>query len=436
MSQPIVNELTRRRLIQVLGLSGAGLAAAACAGPGGSDSAENEPAPAPSTSGPVEGEVSFAHWRAEDTEVFDTLIAEFTAANPGVTVTQDISPSNDYQSTALQQIRSGNIGDAFVAFRGAQFTDMVGAGLYSSLEETEYVGNYNADLISSGMVDDVQQGLPYQLVFNMPVINTDAFEQAGITEMPADWESFLAACESLLAAGLVPISWPGGDEGNAGHLFNSMVMNNAPSDDMCTLLESGEYKCTDEWFVKTLQQYAELRPYFQPSSTGTLVEPSQQIFASGGAGMLATGSFHIAAVRALGATFPMDLLSPVTVPAADAKYEGIYNATFVLGVNTASDNQAAANAWLEFLSQPENAGAYANGTAQFVTVEGVTYDDPDLQAIEPWLERNTLLAPRFQFNDLDIRSAIESSCIKVVGGTEPEAAAAEAQNIVDQRLSR
>ena len=64
-------------------------------------------------------------------------------------------------------------------------------------------------------------------------------------------------------------------------------------------------------------------------------EPLQQLFASGKAAMLATGSFHIGAVRKLGAKFPIGLIAPITVAADKAKYEGIYNATFILGVNTA-----------------------------------------------------------------------------------------------------
>jgi raffinose/stachyose/melibiose transport system substrate-binding protein len=425
----IDQELTRRRLLQLFGAAGAGALAAACAGPGSSSRA-----PAGSVeAGPIEGEVSFAHWRAEDKAVFDQLAAEFTKANAKATIRQDISPSNDYQSTALQKIKGGSIGDAFVAFRGAQFVNMAQAGLYADLSGQSWVSNYDSNLITAGRSDGKQLGFPYQLVFNMPVTNEDALQKAGITAHPQDWEGFLAMCETLKGKGLVPMAWPGGEAGNAGQLFNCMVMNNAPSDDMCTKLEKGEYKVTDTWFVDTLKQYAQLRPYFQPNATGTAVEPAQQLFASGQAAMLVTGNFHIAAVRKLGAQFPMDLLAPITVSKDKAKYEGIYNATFILGVNTASKKQAAATAWLAFLADPKNAGVYGNGTGQHVTVKNVDYTNADLKALAPWLTRKTLLAPRFQFNDLDIRAAIEAAAVKVVGGMAPEQAADEAEKIVAQR---
>lgn len=434
----LATTLSRRRLLQLLGAGGVGAFAAACAGPGGSKKSAGATAAPKSaaSSASVKGKVSFAHWRAEDKAVFDKMIQSFEAKYPGTSVTQDISPSNDYQSSALQRIRGGAVGDVFTAFRGAQFVQMTSAGIYTDLSSQPFVSNYVASLISSGSVNGKQLGFPYQVVFNMPVTNQDLVTKADGGTPPADWNSFLALCDKLKSQGVVPMSWPGGDPGNAGQLFNSMVMNNAPSDDMCAKIESGEYKCTDDWFLTTLKQYAQLRPYFQPNSTGSAVEPCEQLFASGKAAMLVTGSYHMAAVRKLGATFPMDLISPITTTADKAKYVGIYNATFVLGVNSASKNQPAALAWLAYLSDPTNAGVYANGTSQHVSVKGVEYTNPDLKAISPWLQKKTLLAPRFQFNNLDIRNAVEGACVAVVGGKSPEQAAADAQKIVDQKRTK
>lgn len=102
-------------------------------------------------------------------------------------------------------------------------------------------------------------------------------------------------------------------------------------------------------------------------------------------------------------------------------------------MNRASTVQPAAYAFLDFLSDPANAGTYANGTGQHVTVEGVEYTNTDLKALAPWLKRKTLLAPRFQFLNLDIRTAVENAAVAVVGGTEPAKAAEEAQRVIDQK---
>jgi raffinose/stachyose/melibiose transport system substrate-binding protein len=159
------------------------------------------------------------------------------------------------------------------------------------------------------------------------------------------------------------------------------------------------------------------------------------MFTTGDAAILATGSYHIAATRALGAEFPIDLVPARTNAKGEGEYEGIYNATFILGVNSAGDNQATALAWIEFLSDPKNAGFYGDATAQHTSVAGVTYENPDLQRIAPWLDRNLALAPRFQFLDLDMRNAVEASGLAAMTGTSPEKAAEDAQKIVDERIA-
>lgn len=430
-----MSTIDRRRFLALASAVGGSAALAACAGPDTSSPGETPAAgnDGAATSGPISGDISFAHWRAEDTEVFDQLIAAFVEEHADATVTQDISPSNDYQSTALQKIRGGDVGDAFTAFRGAQFVQMASAGLFVDLSDAELVSRYIAEHITAGQSDGKQLGLPYQLVFNMPMVNEDILSEAGVSALPEDWDGWLSMCEQLKGAGFTPIAWPGGEPGNAGQLFNSMVMNNMPADDAMTGIEEGRYKVTEDWFLRTLEQYAELTPYFQANSSGTAVEPAQLLFASGEAAMLATGSYHAAGVRALGGEFPLNLAAPITTTKDEAKYEGIYNATFILGVNSASQNQDGARAWLDFLSRPENAGTYANGTGQHVTVDGVEYTNADLEAMSPWLSRTTLLAPRFQFNNLDIRNAVEGACTKVVSGTPVEQAAEDAQQIVDQQ---
>ena len=70
--------------------------------------------------------------------------------------------------------------------------------------------------------------------------------------------------------------------------------------------------------------------------------------------------------------------------------------------------------------------------AHDITSIGVDYTNPDLKHTAPWLTKKTLLAPRFQFNNLDVRNAVEGSCVAVIGGTSPQQAAEKAQTIVDQ----
>jgi raffinose/stachyose/melibiose transport system substrate-binding protein len=52
------------------------------------------------------------------------------------------------------------------------------------------------------------------------------------------------------------------------------------------------------------------------------------------------------------------------------------------------------------------------------------------------LDAPVLLAPRFQFTNLDLRSAVENACVEVVRGVPPEQAAEAAQGVVEQTRGR
>lgn len=419
----------RRRALALLCAAAAAPAVAGCVSPGTRTVVRGEG----SLTDPPSGQLSFVHWRAEDKQALERSITGFRREHRSVHIRQDIASANDYQTTALHRVKSGDIGDVFTAFPGAQFQNMSKAGLFTDLSRYGLADRYLKDYLGAGRRNGKQLGLPYQLVFNTPLANTDLLEKAGANEQPSDWDGYLDLCEKLRSRDVTPLAWPGGEPGNAGQLLGTMVMNNVPTPLAFADIESGRARVTDEWFLKTLRQYAQLRPYVQQNATGTAVEPAQQMFARGGAAMLATGSFHLLAVRQLGARFPIDLVAPITVDKGKARYEAVHNATFILGVNVAGDHRSAALAYVRYLSDPQVAGRLANATTQHVTLRGVEYTNPDLKVLAPWLDRPTLATPRFQFNNLDVRNAVENAAARVLGGARPEQAAEQAQQIVDQK---
>ena len=424
--------VARRSLLAALGAGGAGAVLAACGGPGGG--ADDEPDAAPEPGGDASGTVNFYHWRSEDKAVLEELAAAF-AEQSGVTVEQTIDPSEQYQSTAAQKARGGDIGDALTAFRGTQLDQFAQLGLFTDLGEASYVGSYEENLITPGQHEGAQLGLPYQLVFNMPLLNTELAEQAGVSEVPGDWDAYLNLMDKLKGIGVTPIAWPGNDPANAFQIINSLAMNLGPDEEMFAKIETGENKATDDWWVQALTRFQELSTFFQDNFSGSGVDGVLSLFSQGEAAILPTGSYQIGQVREAGGEFPLEF-APVMTNAAgeEPAFEGIFNSTYILGISSAAQNPEGAAAWIEFLSDPVNAAVYGDGTSQHVTVQGVEYENPDLQALSPWISRNTLLAPRFQFIDLDIRSAIENSLVAVATGSTPEQAAEEAQKLVEEQL--
>jgi raffinose/stachyose/melibiose transport system substrate-binding protein len=385
--------------------------------------------------------ITFFHWRAEDKDVLADIIKDFTAKT-GIEVEQSIKNSTDYQAQALQDILDGKPADVFTAFRGAQFFNMAkanGGSVFADLSNQPFVKNYNPSLIAPGKYDNKQLGLPYQLVFNMPLVNVDLLNRLGLT-LPTNVHELQRFCLAVKAKGITPIEWPGGVRGNAGQLsMNGMVMNNMPADDQFAQIDTGKAKATDFWMVRTLQQFKDVsEDCFQDNALATKDDGALADFASEKALMLATGTFSMGAALKLNPKLNFQLYVPLTNEVnTTAKWEGIYNATFIVGVNARQKDakkQAAAIKFVDWLSQPENAQKYANGTSQHSTVVGVKYVKKELQDTGVWAQKKVFLAPRFQFLNLDVRNAVEDAFLGVAGGKDPKKAAEDAQNTINQKL--
>jgi raffinose/stachyose/melibiose transport system substrate-binding protein len=375
--------------------------------------------------------ISFLHWRTEDKEVFDKLIADFEAKNPDIKVTQTIFPSSDYTSIAQQKLLDGSTGDVFTVFPGSQFEALHKAGLMEDLTGKPVVDRFVPNLITKGAKDGKQYALPYHLVYNNPLINVDIFEKLNI-ERPRTWSQYLAALETLKQGGYIPIAFPGADIGQ-GQLMNPMLMNENTDEEMFPKLLTGETKLTDEWFVNSLRKWQQLAPYFQPNSLGTNYEAAVTLFVTEQAAILATGSFHAALVLNQAPDMRLDMLPPITVEdESQIVYEGVHNTTFMLAINTKSAKKEAAEKFLEFLAEKETAEYYANNTGQLGVVRGLEYSSKSLQFETDFTALNTRFLPRSTIPDKQIEDAITGSISAVISGTSPEEAAADAQKIVDQ----
>ncbi|MDN4620045.1 extracellular solute-binding protein [Paenibacillus sp. PsM32] len=378
--------------------------------------------------------ISFLHWRGEDTQAFQKIIDQFEAKNPNIKVDMQTLTSDQYQSTAQAKLTDGSVGDVFASFPGAQYAALSKAGLYTDLTNESFLKNYNADLIDVGAKDGKQWALPYQLVYNQPIYNTEIFKKYNLTP-PTDWDGFLKLCATLKQNGIIPIAFAGADIG-PGQLMNTMVMNNEPSEDIFTKVEAGQAKLTDEFWVKTLTQFKELNDngYFQDNSLGTKDAAAGALFIQGKAAMLASGSYQLAQNAKQNPELKQALLAPITVSADQAKYEGVHTSTFMLGVNSRSKHQAEAKKFLEFLSQPDVASQYANETGQNVTLKDITYDSPELKIAGDWADKKTIFQPRFTILNSENQKAVTNSIQSVLGGATPEQAAQDAQAIVDQQI--
>ncbi|KJZ17943.1 ABC transporter substrate-binding protein [Loktanella sp. S4079] len=135
-------------------------------------------------------------------EVYDDLLTQFEAQNPGVDVIVDVVPYQAILENLPVQLAAGTGPDL------AKVTDLGGLNEYyldlSSHINTDYWDASFGDTLDWYRVGDRQgyYGLHTQLTITGPFVNATLFEQAGV-EMPGDgatWEDWAAAARAVTDA--------------------------------------------------------------------------------------------------------------------------------------------------------------------------------------------------------------------------------------------
>jgi raffinose/stachyose/melibiose transport system substrate-binding protein len=381
--------------------------------------------------------IEFEHWRGEDVSTFDKIIAKFEQKYPDIKVQQTALPSQDYQAQIQTTLQGGHGADIFATFPGAEFNTLYKTGVYEDLSNLPLIKRFQPSLITAGQMNGKQYALPWQLVFNDPIYNIDIFKKYNLTP-PTTWDGFLQLCQTLKDNGIIPMAWDG--QVSNTQFINPMLMNNMPSANIFDKVDAGQAKLTDSWYTKTLSELKELldKGYFQKSPNGTSSQGAVALFASGKAAMLDMGSYDMVNSQKLNPNLKVAMLAPITTNSANAKYSGIYTATFMLGINKNSPHVKQAEEFLDFLTQPDMASLYANGTGQNLTETGLSYTSPDLEYLATnWVSRNNLLyQPRYTIKNPGVQKAVEDSVQNIMAGMSVQQAAAKAQQEVDQAIKK
>lgn len=171
----------------IVGLALAGIAVAAFAG--GAAEATTQPSQAK--------EVVFQHWATEQKPIWDAVIADFEAANPSVTVKQEILPYGEYW-TKLPIAMAGGAGPDVYMITRPNFEPFAAAGRAASIQAE--MGTSDAlktamSALEQSVIDvykykGEQMGVPFTVESTAMIFNKTIFEEAGIrlpTEIEDTW---------------------------------------------------------------------------------------------------------------------------------------------------------------------------------------------------------------------------------------------------------
>jgi raffinose/stachyose/melibiose transport system substrate-binding protein len=300
----------------------------------------------------------------ESTEGMDAFIAAFEEANPDIDVQRDVQSVDDMRPTIQTALNSGTGPDVFYYDSGPGFAGVLAeAGLLRPLDE----------LYASGALDAIHPwarervtfggttyGVPNAVEFLSVYYNADLFAEQGLAE-PTTYEEFLALCQPLSEAGVIPIAFGNAAGWPAFHVFSLFANNMVPQDRLQAMIRGEESWDNPEVTAAIQAAFVDLQEAgcYNPSVNAASYDDANALFSSGMAAMTMTGSWIIPVFEE--APFKTDfffLPAPeggTTMPPA-----GLGSAYFV---SAASENSEAADRFLTFLFDPANANYWVEQMA-------------------------------------------------------------------------
>lgn len=360
-----IEKLTALALVGVMGMS----MLTGCGSSSSGDEATEEAANDGKT------HVEFFNQKTEIVDILEDLIAEYEAENPDVVI--DLVTPADSSTVLNNRMASDDTPDIFTNWPNAAFFTMVDSG-------------YVMDLTETGIMDNIQDAARNQWKYNGGEyaatvsyncsgiwVNTELFEQVGVSTEIKTWDELMAACEKFEAAGITPFITPGKETDKTDRQFQVFLASSMGDSyeafeadaGAATVDESADYTAALTSMAEKMVQMAE---YSQDDITGTDQDSATANFAKGDGAMMIGGSWLKASIIAANPDIKISMI-PIPGDSAEETNTCAYPGDMSLCVAANSDVQDAAVDFVKWFTSPEIATKYAEAEGNPSCINGVDY---------------------------------------------------------------
>ncbi|BDV31862.1 ABC transporter substrate-binding protein [Microbacterium terricola] len=237
----------------------AALVLSGCSDPGAGGTESSAPAAWPAQDTSLDG-VSLTVWAAQNSnKIPDSVVAgfeELTGASVEVVTIPD-----PYEQSVQTKVASGDKPDlAFWQPTASMLTALNASTNLQSLDGAPFIDSYKSELRDiTGILDDTR----YAALITTPAVegvyyNKQVFADAGITDLPANWDEFLEVARSLKSDGVTPFFDFGGGTPWATQWWVQVQLADAAKDGLWDRVNAGEEKFTDETIQGAIDEYDSL----------------------------------------------------------------------------------------------------------------------------------------------------------------------------------
>lgn len=257
--------------------------------------------------------------------------------------------------------------------------------------------------------------------------NKAVFEEVGV-EPPTTWREFLAVCDDLKKAGVIPVSQGLGTPAMVQFIpyMLAATLVSSQNDEIDAQMQAGDTSFVeDEGWNQVFDKYTELidKGYITPDAIGVTLDAAMQQTASGQAAMIPLVSSNASALISYFEDGE-DGVGVFALPATnDADDTFVPLSPELLAISATAENPEGARAFLEYLSDVDRAAEYANATKTLPILAGTTPLPSAVgDALQPFLESQRFTPfPNHRWVNGDTQAALlQNGPLLATGGSSIE----------------
>jgi raffinose/stachyose/melibiose transport system substrate-binding protein len=333
------------------------------------------------------------------------------------------------------KLEGGTAGDLITCRPFDASLDLYNAGNLADITDLAGMENFSDVAQSAWVTDDGTQKfcVPMASVIHGFIYNADAFAAIGV-EPPTTEDEFFAVLDTIEADGSYETLAMGtADQWEAATMgFQNVGPDYWLGEEGRLGLIAGDEALTDQQYVDTLATIGRWADYLPDGYEAITYPDSQALFTLDGAAIYPAGSWEIGLFNEQ-AEFAMGAFKPPVKNAGDTCYISDHT-DIALGMNPATENAAAAEAFLTWVASEEFASLYANSLPGFFSLSShsVAMDDPLAQEFLSWREEcESTIRNSYQIlsrGEPNLENELWAVSASVVNGTlTPEEGAARLQ---------
>jgi N,N'-diacetylchitobiose transport system substrate-binding protein len=370
-------------------------------------------------------------------EVLKGYATEFQAKNPDAKVNIEFVPWAQAHDKFTTAIAGGKVPD--VAEMGTTWTpEFADQGAFEPVPAAGS-GEYVSSLVDAATLDDEVWGKPWYAGARALVYRKDVFKKAGIDAPPKTWDELATAAQAIKekGGGIYPLAFNGLTE----HYY------------LPTIWQAGGEIATqdgDTWKaavdtpegVEAIRYYTDFykQGYVPKAAIGWEEPDAQEAFINGDIAMLIAGGWTYNSIIQTKPELESKIgtaLGPAGPSGKDTAFAGGSH----LVVFKESDNVETANAFVDFMLEPQNLNKFTSaigflpGTVEGIETSGYLEDPVRKPFAEQLLEHSAVYPPSPRWGALEGANIFDGVIQNVMKGKEtPEQAAASLAEKMDEEF--